>query len=91
MRTILTVIFVACTSISPFPVSAQGTTPRSDAPVTQQPPVRDSRASRPGSDAEVLKACVIREQADHTGMSQAEARKNCREQLKSTQPKGPTS
>jgi hypothetical protein len=33
--------------------------------------------------AMTLKGCIAREQADHTGMTMAEARKTCKEQLRS--------
>jgi len=33
---------------------------------------------------QTMKACIVREQADHTGMSMADAKKSCKEQLKVT-------
>jgi hypothetical protein len=33
---------------------------------------------------QTMKACIAREQADHTGMTMADARKSCKEQLKAS-------
>jgi hypothetical protein len=36
---------------------------------------------------QTMKACIAREQADHTGVSMADAKKSCKDQLKATPPK----
>jgi hypothetical protein len=66
---------------------------------TQAPQARTSNggnptaASTPASQAgkreakETMKGCIVREQADHTGMSMAEAKKACQEQLRVSPPK----
>jgi hypothetical protein len=44
-----------------------------------------SQSKSTRSDAkQTMKSCMIREQADHSGMSQAEAKKSCKEQLKAS-------
>ena len=43
--------------------------------------------SGPADAKQTMKACVVREQADHTGMSAADAKKACKAQLKGTAPK----
>jgi hypothetical protein len=50
------------------------------APIEGNPQDRTAKAVPP-SDSELLAQCIVREQADHTGLSAKEAEANCRERL----------
>ncbi len=62
-------------------VWAQPSASDQHAPLLQgQPTDRQQHAKTP-TDAQVMAACIVREQADHTGMSKSEATAACKQHL----------
>jgi hypothetical protein len=88
-RTLLSSAAIAL-ALGSFAVAQNGSpdrTPSETASAPQQTQVPGgSRADHTDKTEakQTMKACVIREQADHTGMSLSDARKSCKEQLKVT-------
>jgi hypothetical protein len=66
----------ATSNRTPEAPAANGANPSAASSPHQQQATQKSEAKQ------TMKGCMAREQADHTGMSKADARKSCKEQLK---------
>jgi hypothetical protein len=68
---------------SPAPETAptNGADPASAA-TPHQKKATDAKVANAADAKETLKGCIAREQADHTGMTMADAKKSCKTQLK---------
>ncbi len=81
-------VLIMCTAAMWAEAGAQNT---AQPPSVPGSPPKSGHPARPPSDRQLMKECVIRERADRTGMSAAEARKKCQEELKSRKAKPPSS
>jgi hypothetical protein len=63
------------------PVAGQPSSADQHAPLVQGHPNERHPHTRTPTDAQAIAACIVREQADHTGMSKAEAEAACRARL----------
>jgi hypothetical protein len=91
MNAYRTAIYSVATSLAFVGFASGQTSPPSDATspsAASSPHQRDATSGHHQTGKteaqQTIKACIIREQADHTGMSMAEAKKSCKEQLKPT-------
>jgi hypothetical protein len=86
---ITSVAFVSISLGQASPPSEASTSNRADpaavsSPHHTQAPSAPHEQTDKSEAKQTMKACIIREQADHTGMSMADAKKSCKEQLKVT-------
>jgi hypothetical protein len=90
MNTCRAALYSVVTSVA-FMGLAFGQTPAPQAPTSHggSPAAASPPAGQAGKTEakETMKGCIVREQADHTGMSMADAKKACEEQLRVTPPK----
>ena len=63
--------------------AAQAPAPRTTDPSTTTSPNRQAAAGTKESHKQMMKDCVAKEQANNTGVSAAQARKDCKAQMKS--------
>lgn len=62
-------------------VSGQPSSGDQKAPALQGHPNERQRHDKTPTDAQILAECIVREQADHTGMSKSDAEAACRQHL----------
>jgi len=74
----------ATSTRTPEAPTGNGANPAAASSPHQEQATRSATKTDKSEAKQTMKACIAREQADHTGMSRADARKSCKQQLKSS-------